>query len=180
MAHSDAELVYAVLGGDKSAYAELYDRYAGLVRAVCCDTTADLASAQDLSQEVFLRAYAGLPRLRDPARFGKWLVGFARMVCREWRRGRLRDRHRYIGIAPESSSASAEPLDAERVRRLRKAIRLLPEKERLALHAFYLRGQSAEQARAVLGFSLSGFYRVMARARKRLERMLRNERVEVP
>ena len=53
---SDANLVEAVLSGDRSAYTDLYDRYARLVRAICYDATWDLNHSQDLSQEVFLRA----------------------------------------------------------------------------------------------------------------------------
>jgi RNA polymerase sigma-70 factor (ECF subfamily) len=55
---------------------------------------------------------------------------------------------------------------------LREAIATLPEKERVALHAFYLQQQDVEQARMVLGLSRSGFYRVLSVARERLRRVL--------
>ena len=60
----------------------------------------------------------------------------------------------------------------ERTLMLRQAVATLPEKERLALHAFYLQEQDADQARAVLGLSRSGLYRVLSCARRRLQRML--------
>jgi RNA polymerase sigma-70 factor (ECF subfamily) len=49
----------------------------------------------------------------------------------------------------------------------------LPERERLALHAFYLQEMNVEQARVVLGLSKSGLYRVLSCARRRLARVLR-------
>jgi RNA polymerase sigma-70 factor (ECF subfamily) len=103
-------LVRAVLAGEKAAYKTLYDRYAPLVRAVCYDAIGNLTEAQDLAQDVFVRAYEKLGQLRDPARFGKWLLGIAR------------------------------PPDDSRIELLRKMITTLPEKERLALHTFYLQG----------------------------------------
>jgi DNA-directed RNA polymerase specialized sigma subunit len=51
-------------------------------------------------------------------------------------------------------------------------ITTLPEKERLALHTFYLQGSSADNVRRIVGLSRSGFYRVLERARKRLEQLL--------
>jgi DNA-directed RNA polymerase specialized sigma subunit len=51
-------------------------------------------------------------------------------------------------------------------------ITTLPEKERLALHTFYLQGNSADNAHRIMGLSRSGFYRVLERARKRLEQLL--------
>ena len=88
-----------VLSGDRAAFAELYDRRGRLIRAICFESTHDLQAAAELTQEVFLRAMEKLQRLRDPQRFAPWLVGIARRVCREWRRGRLRDRCRLVPAA---------------------------------------------------------------------------------
>ena len=168
----DADLVVAVLAGDKPAYGELYDRYGRLVRAVCYDKTQRFADAQDISQDVFLRAYQKLDTLRSPERFGSWLLAIAYRMCSEWWRRRKRDRHRYGGLESEDPPAAEAPSEDAEVERLRQTMLQLPEKERLALHAFYLLGQSVEQARGVLGLSRSGLYRVLERARKRLKRLM--------
>ena len=171
---NDADLVRKTLAGERSAYAELYDRYARLVRAICFDVTGDLPAAQDLAQEVFLRAWRRLGTLRDPAKYSRWLIAITRNTSRRWRRSRSRDRHRYVGLQPGENDlpTSDPPPDTEQLSRLRAAIAELPPKERLALHAFYLLSQSAEDARAALGLSRSGFYRTLERARKRLARRL--------
>lgn len=171
MACNDADLVQAVVGGDRAAYAELYDRYAPLVRAICHDTTRDLTRAQDLSQEAFLKAYRKLGTLRDPDRFAGWLVGIARNECRDWLRQRVRDRHKYMDRVPDVAKDESTEGD-ERTIALVEAMKLLPERERLALNAFYLQGESAEAVRAVLGLSSSGAYRLLDRARQRLAELL--------
>jgi len=168
---SDRELIQAVFAGEKAAYEKLYDRYAPLVRAICYDTTRNLADAQDLAQDVFMRAYEKLGYLRDPDCFGRWLVGIARLRCREWRRQRSRGQYKNVGLN-DNQAAAPDPPDDSRIELLREMITTLPEKERLALHTFYLQGTSAEAARRIMGLSRSGFYRVLERARKRLEQLL--------
>ena len=190
MAASDGTLVLGVRNGDRSAFAELYDRRARLIRAVCYDTTKDLHVAADLTQEVFLRAYQNLGRLNDPQRFAGWLVGIARQVCREWRRQKLRDARKVAGFAACQAVLRqvAEPPD-DRLFELREAIAAVTErerstlpsltdKERLALHAYYMQGRDVEEARSVLGLSRSGFYRVLSSAVDRLRRVLAKQEVQ--
>ena len=168
---SDKVLIQAVLAGEKAAYGRLYDKYAPLVRAVCYDTTGNLDDAQDLAQDVLMRAYEKLDHLRNLDRFGKWLIGIARLRCKEWQRQKSRDQYRHNELKNAGAIISDQSNDC-RIERLRKMITKLPEKERLALHAFYLQNKSADNARRAMGLSRSGFYRVLERARKRLENLL--------
>jgi len=175
---SDRELIQAVFAGEKAAYEKLYDHYAPLVRAICYDTTRNLADAQDLAQDVFMRAYEKLGRLRAPDLFGKWIVGIARLRCREWRRQRLRGRDKHVELN-DAVSFAPDPPDDSRIELLREMTTTLPPKERLALHTFYLQGQSADNARRIMGLSRSGFYRVLDRARKRLEQLMLREQENI-
>jgi RNA polymerase sigma-70 factor (ECF subfamily) len=168
---SDKMLVRAVLAGENTAYGKLYDRYAPLIRAVCYDTTGNLADAQDLAQDVFMRAYKNLDQLRYPDRFGKWLVRIARLRCNEWLRRNVKLRDKRVELS-EVQIAVPDPPEDDRIGLLRKMIATLPEKERLALHTFYLQGNSADKARRIMGLSRSGYYRVLDRARKRLKQLM--------
>ena len=172
---ADESLVKRTLQGNSAAFGELYDRYAGVIRAVCFDSTHEVNSAQDLAQEVFLRAFVKLPKLRQRDRFGPWLISISRHVCQEWRRTRRRDRHTFTPEPPEAGeSTNAESIDSSS--ELRLAISQLPERERLALHLVYLQQQSADEARGILGLSYSAFYKVVARAKERLTKLLSAER----
>src|SRR4051794_29546830 len=121
------ELVARVRGGDQAAFAALYDRHARVVRAICYDATAHLASADDLTQEVFLRAYQKLHQLRDDSRFVAWLCEIARRAGRDWQRRSRRNIAR-----PNSASAIdvAAPKEEPHLAELRHAIRQLPDNER--------------------------------------------------
>lgn len=175
---SDKTLIEAVLAGDKAAYETLYDRYAPLVRAVCYDYTGNLADAQDLAQDVFMRAYEKLDRLRKRDSFGKWLVGITRHRCQEWLRRKCRSQNNNAKLNDVQAAAVEKP-DDSRIELLRKMITTLPEKERLALHTFYLQGNSADNIRRIMGLSRSGFYRVLRRARNRLEKLMLKEQEKI-
>lgn len=175
MDEADAVAVRAVLAGDQSAFGELYDRHARWVRAVLYSTVRDLAQAQDLAQEVFLRAYGHLGRLRDPQRFGPWLMGITRRVALEWQRRRATDRHHFVGCTFDGPVQACVDPDDEDIQRLRKAILMLPERERLAVYIFYLQERSAKDTQAILNLSRAGLYRLLGRARKRLEQIMERQ-----
>jgi RNA polymerase sigma-70 factor (ECF subfamily) len=169
--------VNGALSGDGAAFAELYDRHGRLIRAVCYDFTHDLDAATELMQEVFLRALQKLRALRDPQRFGAWLVGIARQVCREWRRERMRDRRAQSLLSDALPASATDAPGDDRLILLRDLLGSLPERERLSLQAFYLSGLDAEQARTVLGLTRPTFYRVLAQAREQLAIALRRQEV---
>ena len=70
-------LVRAAQRGDRSAFARLYDEYAGLVRATAV-TRLRGDEAADVVQETFLRALRRLKHLRKAEAFAGWLVAIAR------------------------------------------------------------------------------------------------------
>lgn len=177
MVATDGTLVRGVLDGDRAAFAELYDRRARLIRAICFDTTHNLEAAAELTQEVFFRALRKLGSLRDPQRFAAWLVGIARQVCREWRRGRLRQRRCSSAVPDALPATASDDTPDERIALLRGALAALPERERLSLQAFYLQELDAEQVCEVLGLSRATLYRVLSSARAHLREVLSQQEV---
>lgn len=168
----DRDLVERTLGGDKVAFGKLYDEYARLVRSICYDATGELNAAQDLAQEVFLRAYTKLPTIKNRDNFGAWVCGIARFAGKEWRRKKGRDKHEFDENLPQTASAE-EVTEDDRLSLMREAMTDLDEQERFALNAFYLRGQSATEARNVMELSQSGFYKLLDRARTKLGKAIR-------
>ena len=175
---SDKILVEAVFEGQKEAFEQLYDRYAPLIRAICYDITGNLADAQDLAQDVFMRAYKKLKDLREPELFARWIISIARLRCKEFQREKARMQKKHSNLHEKFETAAAQS-DNRQLEQLRESIRKLPTQERLALHIFYLQENSIEDARRIFGLSRSGFYRVLERARKNLNVMLSKESRDV-
>jgi len=85
---SDAQLVLRCLGGDEAACRSLYAAHAGRVTAFFLRSGFGRADADDLAQEVFVRAFKSLGTF-DAARgtLGPWLGAIARNVARRvWQR----------------------------------------------------------------------------------------------
>lgn len=169
---TDVDLVTATLAGEREAFGQLYDRYARIVRAVVAGVSGDWRGAEDMTQECFLRAYRQLRQMRDPGRFGAWVVGIARQVGRERRRTLRRDRHEFHDTRPWAIESRADrQFSAEQRDELEHVMRSLSqvdERERCAIHAFFLEQQDGRRAAELLGLSRSGFYALLQRAIARL------------
>jgi RNA polymerase sigma-70 factor (ECF subfamily) len=72
--------------GDRQAFAMLAERYWSRVYHWLCGLTRETHSAEDLTQEAFLRAWAALPLLEDTSNFRAWLFRIARNCFLDTRR----------------------------------------------------------------------------------------------
>lgn len=79
----DEGFVRRVLDGDRDAYRVLVDRYAPMVFSVVRRHAREPAEAEDLAQEIFVRAYEGLGEFRGEASFSSWLYRIALNRCRD-------------------------------------------------------------------------------------------------
>ena len=82
-----ATLVRAARGGDRVAFGALYREYGRLVHGVLL-AHVPYSDAEDLMQDVFLKAMERLPELREPAAFRGWLLAIARRAATDHRRSR--------------------------------------------------------------------------------------------
>jgi RNA polymerase sigma-70 factor (ECF subfamily) len=88
---TDAERadVVAAARGDRGAWSRLYERNLGLVHGLLL-LQVQRADAEDLAQEVFLKAMTRLQELREPEAFGPWLARVTRNEAAMLQRGRRR------------------------------------------------------------------------------------------
>ncbi len=169
-APDDGVLVTRALRGDTDAFAQLFDRYARLVRAVVWDAGNDWATIQDLTQECFLRAFRQLETLRKREQFRYWVTGIARQLVRETRRRRIHEHLPDPNDLPDSETNALDERDEmEQVLRL---VDRLPESERLAIRFFFLRERNITETARFLELSRSATYEVIKRACGRLRRWL--------
>lgn len=88
---SDAELVDAARAGNSEAFDRLTERHFSSAYAVAWMRLRDREAAEELAQEVLLRAWLGLDRLRDGAAFGGWVARMAHHLAVDWQRRRIRE-----------------------------------------------------------------------------------------
>ena len=133
---TDAELVRAVLDGEKQVFAKLVKRYERPVRAVALDVLGDYHLAADISQETFVKAYEHLATLRRPEAFGPWLMKIARRNALESAQYKPKANRLETDIASATESPDGR-LDEEK-QRLLEAVVNLPRAEQQVVMLHYL------------------------------------------
>ena len=168
--------------GDAEAFGRLYARHAPVVLALC-RRQASQAEAEDTCQEVFIRAFKRLDQVVRTGDLRPWLYAIARNVCAERRRSasrRTRHQERFAMDCPAAQTDTQAPADsAERVEMLNKldaALDRLDDRERLAIHLYYLDPNPPAAAAEALQLSRTGYYRLLDKARRQLAAFLQ----EVP
>jgi RNA polymerase sigma-70 factor, ECF subfamily len=174
----DRELCERALAGESLASQLLYRRHVHAVTERVTRLLARSSEAEDVVQDTFVEALAGLAGLEDRARFGAWLMRIAvHQVHRRFRRRRLLAR---LGLDRGSDDAGlenvADPgLDPERrlqLRRLDSELGRLPVALRLAWMLRYVEGCELSDAAAQCGCSLATFKRRIQQADARLRARL--------
>jgi len=84
-ASGEDDLIRSAGAGDRTAFGELYRRYARMVHGILL-TRVPVDEAEDLVQDVFVSAMHALCRLRTPAAFRGWLASIARNRAADYHR----------------------------------------------------------------------------------------------
>jgi RNA polymerase sigma factor (sigma-70 family) len=169
---TDADLVARVLvDDDQHAFGELVRRHQSPVRGLLRQLTrTDVALADDLAQQAFLRAYKNIRSFRGEARFSTWLYRIAYNCFRE----DARRRKELVGIDEERLQTQHDPQTANPALRhdLMRALSLLPLNERSAVLLCCQNGLSHDEAARVLDIPLGTVKTNVLRGREKLKRML--------
>lgn len=86
----EQECIKSVISGNRNAYSEIVLSYQSMVYRVCLKMTSDQSAAEDLAQEVFIKAYHALSSYREEAQFSTWLYQITVRKCLDWRRSKAR------------------------------------------------------------------------------------------
>ena len=81
---TDRNLIHQTLKGNPRAFDTLVQKYQPVVYARARLLVRNPQDAEDLTQEVFIKAYQNLPKLRDAGRFAGWLSQIVKNVCVTW------------------------------------------------------------------------------------------------
>src|SRR4026207_2108598 len=78
---NDNELISKVLRGDQQAYAGLVNRYQNYVFTLALRFTKNREDAEEVSQDIFIKAYRALADFRGASKFSTWLYTIVNTTC---------------------------------------------------------------------------------------------------
>ena len=169
---TDSSLVLAAQEGDREAFGQLAERYERAVYATALRRLNNHAEAQEVCQEVLVRAMQKISQLREPAAFGSWLQAVTnRMAINRAVRKRgaiATEPDMLAATCVESETPLSAALARERQSQVRAGLGRLGELDRETLVAFYVQGQSLVEMSAEFRSPVGTIKRRLHVARKRL------------
>ena len=167
--------VLAARSGDRTAFGRLVARYGSVVTSISLSTVGNVATSEEIAQDVFLTAWRDLATLRNPSSFLPWLRQLTRHRALDVARsGRRPDRRAGFDEATLAAVADPRPdaehalLHDERAEAVSAALDALPADAREVLVLFYREGGSVAQVARLLGLREDTVKKRLSRARAAL------------
>jgi RNA polymerase sigma-70 factor, ECF subfamily len=176
-----ADAVRVVRGGDPQGYATIVKRFQGPLMVLCTALLRDRQAAEELAQDVLVRAYERLDLfdVRQPMK--PWLFTIAYRLAQQRRRAQSREAARLEAAATmhgqdRGDSGPAERLFAdERSEMLWQAVSELPMAQRTAVVLYYRENLGVKEVATAMGVSPSTVKTHLVRARAQIQVYLREK-----
>ncbi|MFF6999575.1 RNA polymerase sigma factor [Streptomyces sp. NPDC008313] len=186
MRDSDHDVRRRVRDGDREAFAQLYEEFAGRVYNHALRLTGDWSAAEDIMSETFLTAWRNRAQVReDGGTLLPWLLGVATHKADNARRG-VRRRQAFLARQPRPGHVEdfaprtvGRIDDVRRLRAVQASLSRLRRHEREVLALCVWSGLDYRQTAQALGISVGTVRSRLSRARKKLAR-LSEENTEPP
>jgi RNA polymerase sigma-70 factor (ECF subfamily) len=173
---NDNELISRVLKGDQQAYAGLVSRYQNYVFTLALRFTKNREDAEEVSQDIFIKAYRSLADFRGDSKFSTWLYTIVNTTCITFLRKKRMEVHsldneKVFEVADSVDSGLRANLveQKSRVAMVNNAIGMLNPDDAEVLTLFYKGEQSLEEIAMILGIEANTAKVRLHRARTRLK-----------
>lgn len=172
------DVIERARGGDRAAFAELYDQYVDSVYRYLLYRLREPSDAEDLTSEVFTRAFANIHRYRWQGKsFLAWLYTIARNAVTD-RRRRERptvDLDTAYGVAEDGPTAHERAVLGEQVGALRGAVKHLTTEQQQVLSLRFEANLSSREVARMLGKNEGAIRALQFRALGRLRKILHDQ-----
>lgn len=177
---SDEYYINLVLKGEVNSYAILVERYQQMVYTLAVRMVKNREGAEEISQDVFVKAYQNLSNFKGDSKFSTWLYKIAYYASLDQLKKNKRqllsddiESVKEINIE-ETESALQKLENEERGILIKKALYKLKEEERIILTLFYFEENSIKDISKIMDLSDENVKVKLFRSRKKLANILKN------
>ncbi len=166
-------IITRIKKGDENAFSVLINEYKAMVFALCLKMTRNSEDAEEIAQDVFVKAYAGLRRFKGKSKFSTWLYRITYFTAINFLRKRnLLTLEIKVDVEDADSSVLTKIEAADRSEYLQKAMSHLKAEERALITLFHLEEQSVQEIMIITKLSASNIKVKLMRTRKKLYSIL--------
>jgi len=184
---NDNEIISRVLRGETQLYAELVKRYQSFVFTIILRYTKSREDAEEISQDVFVKAYRSLADFRGDSKFSTWLYTIVNTTCITFLRKKKLDTQSLdnekvfeVADSQDSGFRANQVEQKSKLRMVNEAIQLLSPDDAKLITLFYKGEQSLEEIGNIMGIDPNTAKVKLHRARTRLkEKMEKHFAAEV-
>lgn len=173
---NDIEIIGKVLNGEQQAYSLLVSRYQNYVFTLALRFTKSREDAEEVSQDIFIKAYRALADFKGNSKFSTWLYTIVNNTCITFLRKKKLETHsldneKVFEIADgQDSGLRANMIEQKsRVGMVNKAITMLGPDDAEIITLFYKAEQTLDEIAQVLGLETNTAKVRLHRARTRLK-----------
>lgn len=182
---NDNEIISQVLNGNQQAYAGLVNRYQNYVFTLSLRMVKNREDAEEVAQDVFIKAYKYLADFRGESKFTTWIYTIVNNTCISFLRKKKLEIHsldneRVFEVADnQDSGMKANQVEQKsRIGMVNEAISLLNPADAQIITLFYKAEQSLEETAQILGIEVNAAKVRLHRARTRLKEKMETHFVE--
>lgn len=181
--NDDIAVIQQVLGGQQSAYTILVDRYRSYVFTLVLRYVPNREIAEELAQDVFIKAYKFLADFKGSSKFSTWLYTIVNTTCLSHLRKKqsdtilLSDPHtEHIAANYSSGDQPAKVLEVKTQKKLfEKALKRLQQDDARIIELYYMAEQSMEEIALIMDLTPNNVKVKLFRARQKLKEILVTE-----
>jgi RNA polymerase sigma factor (sigma-70 family) len=178
------ELITQLQLGDETAFTKLVDEYQDMVYNTALGIVQQADDADDITQEVFIQVYQSISSFKGDSKFSTWLYRIA--VSKALDHEKKKKRKKRFGFVQSLFGGDGEehvhPVEfdhpgvqaekKESAAALFRALKQIPENQRIAFTLHKLEGQSNREIAAIMNTSIQAVESLMSRAKTNLKKEL--------
>ncbi len=165
---TDYLLIHQMKQGDSDAFDRFIRKYYPDILKYCYYHSSDRSSAEDLTQEAFLKFFTALPRYRHIGKAKNYLYTIARNLC-------MNELKKPVEYHLEQVSSVTPLEDVSESLLLDQSVRSLPQELQELIHLHYYQELTVKEAASILGIGLPLAKYRLKRAKELLRKELEGE-----
>lgn len=183
MSQHQPEFVTALQHKNEPAFREMITEYQDMVFNTALGIVQNEEDADDITQEVFIQVYQSIQSFKGEAKFSTWLyrITLSKALDHEKKKKRKK-RFAFVQTLFGNKEEELHPIEfdhpgivlekKEKARALFKALKKIPDKQRIAFTLHKLEGQSYQDIADIMNTTLYAVESLMGRAKNNLRKIL--------